>query len=125
MPAMQAMTERANVLFNRENIDKIDPQLLAPGVDLPTAARELGIAATEAEVAFLSTWPAGLQEALRATLYSALTTAPRLPVTLAWAPGYDYEMNLFQAAGTAQSIGGTTVTLRSRYPGDAAPPAAS
>ena len=116
MPTMQGMVERANVLLNRENIGKIDAGLLAAGASLSAGASGVGIAVSEREVTYLASWPEGQREALRAALHSAVSRSPRLPVTLAWAPGYDYEVRIWEAAGTKESLGAMTIFLRSPYP---------
>jgi hypothetical protein len=118
MPNMQAMIERLNARFNREAIDQLDAELVAPGTTLAVAARKIGAAQTSAEREYIASWPAGQQEAVRAALYSALTRSPRLPVTMAWTPGYDFEVRISEAAGTRASRGAMTITFSSRYPGD-------
>jgi hypothetical protein len=43
---------------------------------------------------------------------------PKLP---SWAPGYDYELSVWQAPDTRTSRGGITVLIKSRYPDDKHP----
>ncbi len=114
MPSMQAMVERLNVRFNRDNIREIEQTLLAPQANLVESAQKAGIAVSDAEIAYLSSWPAGLQEAIRAALASA--RARLLPVQFVWAPGYQYEVNFWEVAGTERSLGGMTVVFRSPLP---------
>jgi hypothetical protein len=47
--------------------------------------------------------------------------ARSMPITFAWAPGYDYELSVWDVADTADTAGGITVLLRSRYPADPHP----
>jgi hypothetical protein len=110
---MQAMVERANTKFNRENIGEFNAEWLAPGVPLAQGAQQAGIAVTNAEVQYLESLPAGHQEALRASLYSAVTRG--LPVTLAWAPAFDFSVGVWEVAGTGQSMGGMTLFVRGPY----------
>ena len=117
MPLFQAMAERANHAFNRHNIGSIDASALATE-SFGEAAGKLGIAASAPERAFLETFPPAIQEALRAALRSALQRTPRLPVTFAWAPGYDFELLISEAKTVGGSIGGITLFVRTRYPGD-------
>lgn len=116
MPLLQAMAERFNQRFRRDNVGEVDPKALAPETSLPLLASALGIATTDAEMAFLAGWPVGLQQAVRALLESAVKR--RQPVALTWAPGYDYEVRAWEARSTATSPGGVTLHLLSRYPGD-------
>lgn len=120
MPMMQAMVERANQRFNRENIKAMQAQSasLAAGTDLAAGARALGIAASGREEEFLRAWPAGIKEAIRAAVFDALTRpGGPLPVQFTWAPAYDYEVAVWEVAGTAESMGGMTIALRSPIPG--------
>ena len=117
MPLFQAMAERANHAFNRYNIGKIEEAALTSG-SFGEAAGKLGIAENGSERAFLETFPPAIQEALRAVLRSALQRKPRLPVTFAWAPGYDFELLISEAKTVEGSMGGITVFVRSRYPHD-------
>ncbi len=63
-------------------------------------------------------FPAGLLEAVRALLAENARQEEPLPVTVAWAPGYDDETTLWQVADTATSRGGITIMVRSRYADD-------
>jgi hypothetical protein len=69
----------------------------------------------------LASAPGSFREVLRGVVYYALSTEPPTPVTFAWAPGYDFEVTLWQAADTSMTRGGITVLLKSRYPDDRHP----
>ena len=123
MPWLQQVAERANMIFGRDNIKSIDLGALEPGTRLSELARRLDIAdadpaRADAEAAYLDGWPDGLQEAIRGALFSAVNRESRLPVTIAWSPGYDYEVTITESVGVDGSSGGMTIILRSRYPGD-------
>jgi hypothetical protein len=118
MPWIQRLAEIANRRFSREMINELDLGAFGSEKSLADIAAALEIATTPPEVAYLRGWPAAQQEAVRAALFSALNREPRLPVTFAWTPAYDYEVAIFESAGTSESIGGMTIILRSRYPGD-------
>jgi hypothetical protein len=113
MPSMQAMVERSNYKFNRENIGDVNADWLAPGVSLAQAAQSAGIAETDADMQYLNALPPGLQEVIRAALYSAVTR--ELPVTLAWAPAFDFSVSVWDVASTVQSVGGMTLLIRGPY----------
>jgi hypothetical protein len=114
------MVVRANALFHPDNLEQLDPNRVAPGTPFGNPLRERGIARSDRELAFFMSWPEGLREALQAIVHSALSRTPRLPVTFAWAPGYDYELTMYETPGTAEGPGGITILLRSRYPADIA-----
>jgi len=113
MPSMQAMVERSNDKFKRENIGEFNAEWLAPGVPLAQGAQSAGIAQTQTEVQYLEALPAGHQEVLRAALYSAVQRS--LPVTLAWAPAFDFSVTVWEVAGTGQSMGGMTLLIQGPY----------
>jgi hypothetical protein len=71
--------------------------------------------------AYLATVPPLILETVRGVLHHALSTTPPTPVTLAWAPGYDFEVTIWQAPDTAETPGGVTVLCKSRYPADPHP----
>ena len=120
MPYMQNFVGVLNGLFDKQHIDDFNAALLVPGTQLGSGVAQLGVT-TPAVVSFIQSWPPGLQESVRAALYSAVSRTPRLPVTFAWAPAYDYEVEIWEAGGIADSEGGMTILLRSRYPGDTIP----
>jgi hypothetical protein len=70
---------------------------------------------------YLGQAPGAFLEALRGVLHYAVSHDPPIPVTFAWAPGYDFELSLWQAADTRMTRGGITVLVKSRYPGDPHP----
>lgn len=115
MPFLQAMAERANELFNRENISKVDASLLAT-TSLAALASGLGIARNKIETDYLKAWPHALQAAVSAALQSAVERRPPVPVTIAWVPGYDYEVDVWESKSVKNSIGAITILMRSPYP---------
>ena len=70
---------------------------------------------------YLELAPISFRETLRCIIHHALTTSPPTQITFAWAPGYDYELTLWQAPDTKMTKGGITVLLKSRYPDDKHP----
>lgn len=125
MPYLQAMAERVNwALGNRENITAVKAAHFRQGQDLVDAAKALGIAVSQEEIDTFAAWPLGMREAVRAAIYASLTRDQRVPITFAWAPGYDYELSIWEAAGSEKSLGGMTILMKSRYPLEAEPPGA-
>ena len=118
MPLFQLMAERTNAAFNRQNIVHIEANKLESAGSLGEIAASLGIATTSGERDFLNSFPLAIQEALKAAVRSAVNRTPRLPVTIAWAPGYDFELMVSESKTVSGSIGGLTLFVRSRYPGD-------
>lgn len=115
MPFLQKMSERANDLFNRDNIGNVQADRLA-AKSLGDLASGLGISRSKTEADYLDAWPQSLQAALIAVLQSAVQRQPRVPVTIAWSPGYDYEVNVWESQSIPNSIGAITILLRSPYP---------
>lgn len=111
MPAYQLMLAELNQLLTRDKIGDIDPDLFREGQlladTLPEHARE--------EMGFtLNALPDALHEAIRAVLRNAIQR--RMPVTLAWAPAYDFKLSVWDVSSTENTPGGITVFLECRYP---------
>ena len=120
MPAMQTMVTRLNQLSTPEVLSTLSPSLFEEGTRLSEAAQELGL--DDLGLAgYLDDLPIGIHEGIRAVIHSALTRDERQPMTFAWAPGYDYELSVWDISATPETPGGITVLLRSRYPGDTHP----
>jgi hypothetical protein len=117
MPALQLMAERANATFNRSNVGRIAPTVF-DNRSFGEIATDLGIAKTSIEREYLDMWPASLQEGIKAIIRSAIVRENPLPVTICWAPGYDFEMLVAESKSIPGSLGGITIFLRSRYPND-------
>lgn len=123
MPRMQVMAAQLNVAFGPEAISEIDPERFAPGAGslAESFAAVPGVRIDDAERAWLDGWPSALQAALQAALYDNLTRPGTVPVTFSWAPGYDYDLRIWDILDTAETHGGITVQVTSRYPGDEHP----
>jgi hypothetical protein len=120
MPALQTMLSELNKLSLPDQ-DQIDSGLFQPGKTLSDAVRALHLD-SEDLAGYLDHLPIGLQEALRALILSALTRETgQQPITFAWVPSYDYNLQLWDVSNTDQTPGGITVVLGSRYPGDPHP----
>ena len=125
MGVWRFMTERLNFALSHENIGRLDETLVAKlGTTGPLDEflTELKIC-NEEELRYLKSWPEGLREVLRAAIRSAVHRSPRVPVNIAWAPGYDFEINVWEAPATADSPPSMTILMRGRYPADRHPAA--
>ena len=125
MPHLQTALGTLNIAFSKENIAK-----LVPHRDAFREGQTLGqggvviddkMALRGSWTKFLGEIPIAMQEAIRAVIFSALGTKPPTAITFAWAPGYDFEVLLWQAPDTRTSRGGITVLIKSRYPDDEHP----
>jgi hypothetical protein len=115
MPAFQAMFAQLNQFLTQERVQELDPDLYREGRSLadalPERAQELTFA--------LNALPQGIHEAIRAVLRSAARR--NMPVTLAWAPAYDFKLSVWDVSSTDETHGGITIFLESRYPDDSHP----
>jgi hypothetical protein len=115
MPALQVTFCELNVQLGPEAIKGIDADLFAEGVMLsavlPDDLQPLGFA--------LDSLPSGIHEAIRAILRDAVSR--EMPVTIAWAPGYDYKLNVWDVSSTDDTLGGITLLVETRYPDDPHP----
>jgi hypothetical protein len=126
MAGLQTILSYLNGAFSRERIAELAAQREAFAPGRPLAA---GVVIREGTrlhglwVDYLGKLPKSFQEALRATVYYALSTEPPTPITFAWGPGYDYELTMWHSPDTPPTMGGITILLKSRYPGDQHPAA--
>ena len=121
MPLMEAMIQRANAMFSRRNINRVPYRKLRdlpPGATFAQGAVALKIAETPQEQAYLNGWPHSMMMAVTMIIRSALSREGRLPITFAWAPGYDYELTVWESRAVRGSSAGITILFKSRYPGD-------
>ena len=66
--------------------------------------------------AYVAMMPRGFQEMLRSLIHHALTSQPQVLLNFAWAPGYDFEMTVWEIVEPAPHQTGMTILLRGRYP---------
>lgn len=115
MPVFQVLFSELNARMRKEMIGDIDPELFAEGrrlsETLPEEASALGFA--------LDALPSGIHEAVRAVIRDAI--GRQMPVTVAWAPGYDYKLTLWDVADAPDTNGGITLLVETRYPDDPHP----
>jgi hypothetical protein len=103
-----------NTSFGNDNIGSVRPDLFEPGRTLAQAAAEMDL-----DQAGFGNWiekvPAGIQEAIRATIYSALTRSPRSAITFMWVPGNDYALSIWDVGAGPESPGGISILLKSNH----------
>lgn len=112
MPYAQAMVERINVAYNKDNVAKL-PQDNLDAMPFGAAAEKLGLATTAAEVNYLNTIPPSVRDAIRAALRSARVRGVRLQML--WAPGADFELTVSEVPGIPDSPGGISLLLKGPY----------
>jgi hypothetical protein len=126
MAGLQTTLALLNLAFSRENIGEIAAKREAFAPGNPLAAGVVITPGTRLHalwVEYVAKLPVSFQEAFRAVVYHALSTQPPTPIVFAWAPGYDYEFNMWFAPDTPPTKGGITILLKSRYPSDEHPSA--
>ena len=127
MPRHQTLLGELNAAFGKAQIGQLVRRRkeFAPGQPLNTALAGLVAKPRTLEhrtfKSYLAKIPGSIQETLRGVIHHALSTEPPTLVTFAWAPAYDYEVTVWQAPDTAETRGGITVLLKSRYPDDKHP----
>jgi hypothetical protein len=124
MPGLQTTLSDLNRAFGRDNIKDLVARREAFAPGKPFAAGVVvkeGTALHKAWTDYLNIMPKGIQVAQQAVIYYALGTSPPTRITFAWAPGYDWELTIWQAPDTDTTPGGITILTKSRYPGDKHP----
>jgi hypothetical protein len=116
---MEAVIARGNARLSRERIGELRGAVssLVEGSSDDVFAR-YALAAPEDLEVLRRFWPEGVRAVFRAALYSAIERQPEpIPVTVAWAPAYDYDITVSEARGTT----GTTMTILRRGPYEKVP----
>ncbi len=127
MPRFQALLGEMNTAFSKGQVGQMVGRRdeFAPGKPLDAALAGLvakrGTLEYRTFKAYLAKIPGGLQATISSTIHYALGTDPPTLITFAWAPGYDYEVTVWQAPDTRETRGGITLFLKSRYPDDKHP----
>ncbi len=122
MPNMHNAVHATNDRLSPAKINQVsraDVDALGPNPSLLDMVKKFRLTNKAATLEFIGGWPAAQSAAAAAAIVSALTRRPRMPVTLAWLPGYDYKVTISESAGIPGSAGEMTIVLESRYPGDA------
>jgi hypothetical protein len=122
---MQTAVSAMNTTFGAEQIGEVSPEPFAPGSDgagsLSEAFRAVGVDLGDATAAYIDTWPSALQASVKAAVFENLSRAGRVPITFAWAPGYDFEVTMWDVRDSSETVGGMTILFKSRYPDDTHP----
>jgi hypothetical protein len=124
VPALQTLLNELNTHYSREGISK----LVQRRQEFAEAGRlgvgllvKKGTPLQKAWQRALADFPGSFHVSIRAIINYALSTTPPTQITFAWAPHYDYELNVWQAPDTAETSGGITILIKSRYPTDVHP----
>jgi hypothetical protein len=96
-------------------VTSAEAEKFAPGHKLPADLVFKGGHLKRRLQEYLDTLPSAIQEGIRSTLYSALTSDPPRPVLFKWEAAYDNELRITQTPDTSVR-GSIGLTLRSRYP---------
>ena len=125
MPMMHELIHKANWFFDPERIAEFPVDVLdalGPEASFADAVEALHLTNKARELAYINAWPRGQLRAVTSAVRSCLKRTPRMPITFAWAPAYDYEITIWESAGVTESARGEmTILFRSRYPGDENP----
>lgn len=121
MPMMQAAVRRLNRQFDDDHIANFAKgwEAFAPGQPLDAGLLLEAGPLRDNFQGYLDRLPGGMREMLRGLIHYALSASPPVPITFAWAPGYEFELSVWQPAC------GVTVLLKGRYPGDPDAPGAT
>jgi hypothetical protein len=120
MPGLQTLFGELNKAFSRDMISDLvtNKEAFAPGKPLAAGVVVKSGRLQKPWLAYINNIPMSIQEALRGVIYHALTSDPPIQVTFAWAPGYDYELTIWDVPDNKKTRGGITVLIKSPYPGD-------
>lgn len=126
MPMQESTVFKLNAAFGPAQIDTTAAKSadFAPGEDL-SAGFVFRPRSTEHEglTAYLQLMPPAVKEAMRATIYHALTSSPATPILFNWRPAYYFSVSTAQLPATDDRDGAIMLTLEGPFPGDANSPA--
>ena len=125
MPMMHELIHKANWMFDPGRIAEVPLEMLdALGLEatFADAVHALELTNRPSELAYINAWPRGQLRAVAAAVRSCLSRSPRMPITFAWVPAYDYQITIWESAGVRESMRGEmTILFGSRDPGDENP----
>lgn len=128
MPRMQEAVTALNSAFSAEALERLTLEIFRGEAGVTSIHPSLsdvfvraGAELAPATRRYVDSWPTALQAAVKAVLEENLSREGTVPVTFAWAPGYDYEVTIWDVRDTTETAGGITILFRSRYPSDPHP----
>jgi hypothetical protein len=117
---MERLLPRLNGHFRADVIADFPSRKLERSPSLVALLRELDVIERDEEEAFVAQMPPSMQAAAMAII-RANVEGERKQMTVSWAPGYDWELTIWETKSTRASDGGITIQIKSRYPSDAHP----
>lgn len=122
MPAYETMFGELLFQLRNESVRQEIGELIAGGRSLAEIVASLELAPSPGQLDFIASTPRSLQAAILAVVKDNLDRGDEAKqMMFTWAPGYDWELRLWESTSSVVSDGGITVQVRSRYPGDAHP----
>lgn len=121
MPAFETMFNELVVRLREPDTRDAIRQLLSDRTSLADIADQLGLVTHSGQKRFIDSAPASIQAAILAIAEDNLARDQPKQMMFTWAPGYDWELRVWESTSSTVSEGGITVQVRSRYPGDPHP----
>lgn len=121
MPAFETMFNELVVQLREPEVRNRLRTMLSDRASLADIADQLGLVTHGGQRDFIAFAPASIQAAILAIAEENLGRTEPKQMMLTWAPGYDWELNVWESSSSTVSEGGITVQVRSRYPGDPHP----
>jgi len=99
MSYYQAILARLSHRFGPDNIERVDPDILAADIPFVDALEKLDIPLSDEDRKNINRWPRGVQQAVRWATHSAVDRKDKLPVTFGGAPGSYFEVTIWETSG--------------------------
>ena len=122
MPGLQTTVNELNNYFGSANIGEMSKRrdLFSPDKPLGSAGVVVKAEATHYDLwqKYLARLPPAVQKTIQAVIYLALDPAAPRTINWAWAPGYDFEVTVWDVPDNTitNTPGGITLLIKSPYP---------
>ena len=121
MPAYETMFIQLVLALEQQGTLEQIRDLLDGDSSLVDIIVEVGLIDHSGQAEFIAQTPSSMQVAILAIVRENLGRDEPKQMMFTWAPGYDWELRLWETTSSSISAGGITVQVRSRYPDDPHP----
>ncbi|MDE2361195.1 MAG: hypothetical protein KGM42_00845 [Hyphomicrobiales bacterium] len=122
MPGLQTIVNEMNVIFGARNVRELSKRRELFALDKPLGSAGVVVGKEDVQYnlwqKYLAGLPPAIQKTIQAVVYLALDPAAPRTINWSWAPGYDYEITVWDVPDNSvtNTPGGITLLIKSPYP---------